>query len=161
MQREISKYLPLVITLEEFETLTALTDCLLPERARHRSTSFAALFDHALHQAKRGHWKSTELPPDSRAIRHGLQLLNDDALRFYGGPFSALSVNDQEAVLAKLQTDGDLHWPQFPAGRWYNQVLSIITDLYMSWPDSYLSPGNRNRWDRAWIAKPDLDRPNS
>jgi hypothetical protein len=127
-----AKYRSQVVSLGEFETLTGLVNCLLPRKSKELAESFASLFDFALHQSKRGPWKLAELPPDSQAIRYGLQLLNDDALRYQSRPFALLPLSDQEALLSKIQTDGNLHWANFPAGKWYAEVLCILTDLYMA-----------------------------
>jgi hypothetical protein len=135
--RRIENYQPREMTVEEFETLTALTACLLPSSRSGRPDSIAAFFDRFLHQSRREHWTLSELPPNVQNIRAGLQLLNHDALVTCDRPFSSLSIYQREALLETVRTEGDAHWPQVAAGRWYDEILSITAGLFESSPEIF------------------------
>jgi len=125
--RKIEKYQPLEMTVEEFETLTALTGRLFS------SPRVAVLFDTFLHESRR--W--SRLPLDIPSIRAGLQLLNFDALRLCNKPFASLSVYLQEALLLIVQSESDGHWPQLPAGKWYQEISRIASELFQSTPELF------------------------
>jgi hypothetical protein len=125
--RRIEKYQPREMTVEEFDTLSALTRRLFP------SQHIAALFDTFLHESKR----SFDLPLDIPKIRAGLQLLNFDALRLCNKPFAKLSAYLQEALLAAIQSERDAHWPQLPAGKWFEDISRIASELFHSAPELF------------------------
>jgi len=130
--RRIEKYQPREMTVEEFETLTALTGRLFSSH-KGKLTALAALFDTFLHDSRR----SLQLPLDIKNIRSGLQLLNFDALRLWNQPFAKLSVYLQEALILIIRSECDSHWPQLPAGQWYEEILRIISELFKSAPDLF------------------------
>lgn len=123
--RRNEKYQPREMTAEEFETLTALTTRLFA------SNRIAELFDTFLHESR----TSLQLPLDIKHIRAGLQLLNFDALRLCNKPFSRLSIYLQEALLLMIQSESDSHWPQLPAGQWYEQISRIASELFQLAPE--------------------------
>jgi hypothetical protein len=125
--RRIENYQPREMTIEEFETLTALTSRLFA------SNRIAALFDTFLHESKR----SLQTPLDIKSIRAGLQLLNFDALRLCNRPFSKLSIYLQEALLAIIQSERDAHWPQLPAGIWYAEISRLAAELFQLAPELF------------------------
>lgn len=134
---KIESYQPREMTLEEFETLSALTACLLPGARSGRPDAVAAFFDRFLHDARREHWTLSDLPPNVQNIRAGLQLLNYDALTSFDRPFGALSIYQREALLVILQTEGDAHWTQLAAGTWYADILTITTGLLNAAPEIF------------------------
>jgi len=115
------------MTVEEFETLMALTSRLF---ASHR---IAAMIDTFLHESR----KSLQLPLDIKYIRAGLQLLNFDALRLCNKPFAKLSIYLQEALLHMIQSERDAHWPQLPAGKWYEEISRIASELFQLAPEVF------------------------
>jgi hypothetical protein len=136
-------YKPQELTLEEFHTLTALASCLLPKRASGLAFWLSARFDSFLHQCRKEHWRLSELPPDIKAIRAGLQLLNFDALKLKGCPFPSLGISQREAILKAIRREGNAHWPQFPAGKWFEDVVSISAELIMSLPGRFIKAAYR------------------
>jgi len=126
--RKIEKYQPREMTVEEFATLTALTGRLFPSRR------IAALFDTFLHESRR----SLQLPLDIKSIRSCLQLLNFDALRLCNKPFAKLSIYLQEALLVIIQSERDAHWPQLPAGKWYQEISRITSELFQARPELFV-----------------------
>jgi hypothetical protein len=136
--RRIESYQPQVLTVEEFDTLKALTSRLLPHPLNEVPVWFAAMFDHFLHESKRKPWRLSDLPPNIQSIRAGLQLLNFDALKWHNRSFPSLAAQQQEALLYAIQKEGDVHWPQFPAGKWYQEIVTITMELFLSVPKRFL-----------------------
>ena len=101
---------PKFFTADEFVTVMALADRIVPRSAARPPIPVAVLVDHKLHLAKSDGYRQPGMPREREAWQLGLKALDAEAEAAYGARFHVLPEADQDALLARMQ-QGELRNP--------------------------------------------------
>jgi hypothetical protein len=101
---------PKFFTAEEFTTVIALADRIVPQNRTRPAIPVAILVDHKLHIARSDGYRRPGIPREREAWRRGLKALDAEAQSAHRAPFFALFAPDQDALLARMQK-GELKDP--------------------------------------------------
>jgi hypothetical protein len=101
---------PKFFTAEEFTTVIALADRIVPQNRTRPAIPVAILVDHKLHIARSDGYRQPGMPREREAWRRGLKALDAEAVAAHRAPFFALAASDQDALLARMQK-GELKDP--------------------------------------------------
>jgi len=129
-------YTPEFLSAEAYELLRAVAACLFPQPDRAEPIELAPAVDRRLAEGLSDGWRYDTMPPDREAYRLGLGGINQSAEALYQRPFRALGPAEQAAVLQLVQEEkapGEA-WQTVPAGRFFEELLAELTELYYSNP---------------------------
>ncbi len=125
-------YEPQLCSAEEFRTLRALAERVVPDAG----FDLAARVDADVHEAKGDGWRYATLPPDNVAWKKGLRSLDLAAQRTLGVPFTGLHPDQQDLLLQ-----------QAAAGKLGKGVLGGLQDvLHLREGASVFSADEMKRW---------------
>ena len=135
---------PRFLTQDEFATLSAVADRLVPQPKDRPRIPVAALVDHKLFVDQSDGFRQAGMPREREAYRQGLMALNEEARRAHGAEFRALAAADQDALLKRMQ-EGDLHHPAWgsikPAVFFKQRLGHDIVFAYYSHPTAWSEIG--------------------
>ncbi len=98
-------------------------------------------------------WRYDVMPPDLEAHRRGLAGIDQSAHLLFGAGFCALDQTSQDAVLAavqRAQAPGSI-WENLPARRYFEELLTELTEYYYSYADAQAEIGYAGMADaRGW-----------
>lgn len=124
----------------EWQTLTAICDRIVPQRADHAAVPIAALVDRKLAADEREGYRQASLPPLREAWRRGLAALDAAAVDQHKRRFHLLPSAQRDALLKAMQ-DGKLagaEWRGMPADQFFSERLAHdILAAYYSHPASW------------------------
>jgi hypothetical protein len=163
---------PRFFTEDEWLTLGAVCDRIVPQPKDRPPIPVAALVDHKMSTNKTDGYRHYQLPKMQDAWRRGLRALDQEARARYGGRFHAISAAEQDELLTKLQ-QGELDnpaWDGMPSKVFFSERMrhDIVAAYYahpISWneigfggpasPRGYVRMGfdKRDPWEAA-EAKP-------
>jgi len=128
-------------TEEEWRTLRALCDCIVPQTvARPRPVPLAAMVDAKMHDGGGDGYRYAGLPPMREAWRRGLDAIDAESKSRHGRHFHDLGVPEQDAILTAVQS-GDVRavlWRDLPPGLFFTKrILHDIVGAYYSHPTSW------------------------
>ena len=126
---------PRFFTEDEFATVAAIAARLVPRRGGQPPIPVAALVDHKLFTGQSDGYRQARMPREGDAWRLGLQALDAEARRAYGGRFRELSAAEQDALLQQMQR-GELRdpaWGGMPAA---NSSSATAWHMTSCWPAS-------------------------
>jgi hypothetical protein len=103
---------PRFFTRDEYATVVAVADRIIPQPADRPPVPIAALVDRKLHDAIMDGYRVPGMPRDGEAWRLGLKALNAEAQSAYGKPFAALPDALRDKLLCLAQS-GDLKSPDW------------------------------------------------
>jgi hypothetical protein len=128
------------LAAEEWQTLTAVCDRIVPQPAGRPRVSIAALVDHKLANDHRDGYRQASLPPLREAWQRGLAALDAEAQARHQRRFHALTVESQDELLKAMQ-DGKLDgpaWQGMSPGTFFSErVTHDILAAYYSHPRSW------------------------
>ena len=144
LQASTGPYAPQIFDTEQFLTLQALVECIIPRA----SFDLPACLDRTLDTTPRDGWRFSTLPPDPDAWRIGLRSLDAAAHHEQGVPFLALYPGQQGALLGEAAAGklgkgllGSLHlgpsatlFSGDQMRQWIEDVRGEITRIYVSDP---------------------------
>ena len=119
-----------------FATLAAICDRLIPQDDDARRIDLAAGLDAKLAQGIGDGWRYDALPADKEAMTRGVAGVDETARNQFGSGFIHLQPADQDAVLKAVQqgsAKGEI-WATLPSPRFFEELLSQVTELYYSHP---------------------------
>ncbi len=156
---------PLVIEQNLYPILQAVIDRMVPQADRAEPIDLAAWLDHNLSCKQGNGWRYADMPADGDALQAGLTLLEKTALKNYGANFARLSSDQQDELLQQVQS-GDVHWPILNAERWFEELLTDATELFVSHPDTLAEIGFSGiailpRWERVGLNETEPWEPRS
>jgi hypothetical protein len=131
---------PHFLSEEEFTTLNAICDRIVPQPRRRPPIPVAALLDHKLHTDDADGYRNAKLPPMGDAWRRGLRALDAEARRAYSVPFHRLDPAEQDALLARAERGelNDVAWGDMPAKLFFKErLLSDIVRAYYAHPAAW------------------------
>jgi hypothetical protein len=103
---------PKFFTEEEYSTVSAIVDRLVPQPKDRAPIPVAALVDHKLVSGRGDGYRIAGMPREQEAWRRGLAALDAEARHLHGGAFRELESNEQDALLQHAQ-QGELHGPDW------------------------------------------------
>jgi hypothetical protein len=125
---------------EEWLTLKAICDRIMPQPSGRRPVPLAAYVDQKMADGLQDGYRYAELPPQEQAWRTGLKALDQAARHTIGVPFPGASADDQDTLLRQMQ-DGDLTgdaWEGMPSKLFFeHRVLPDITHAYYAHPTAW------------------------
>ncbi len=98
---------PTFFSAEEWTTLEALCDRVMPQPEGRQRVPLAAYVDRRLSQGKTKGYRFADMPEPGAAWKRSLAALDEAALRDHGRRFALLPHQDQDALLAQM-ADGSL-----------------------------------------------------
>ena len=135
---------PRFFTPEEWRTLEAVCDRILPQPRHRPPVPLAAYVDTKLANNELDGYRYAQLPPQGEAWRRGLAALEDEAQVAHGAAFHALSADQQDRLLTRAQR-GELFSPEWagmpPALFFTHRVLPDITHAYYAHPVAWSEIG--------------------
>ena len=132
---------PTFFSGEEFSTLEALCDRILPQPAdRDDPVPLAAYVDDRIARGQIDGYRFNKLPPQDEAWKIGLVAVDQDARSRHGAPFRDLSRADRDALLTEMQQgklDGE-HWQGMPSKLFFEKrVVHDIAGAYYAHPTAW------------------------
>jgi hypothetical protein len=122
---------------EEFETVVAVAERIVPQPKTRALIPVAALVDDKLHKGKLDGYRHKGMPRDGDAWRLGLRALDTEAKAAFGERFHQLEKEKQEAMLERMQK-GELKssaWGDMPSDTFFKARLARdIVMAYYSHP---------------------------
>ena len=123
-------------TETEFALLEVVSSRLIPQF----HSSLAAQVDARLFKGEGKGWRFDTLPPDGEMYRLGLRGLEALAQTQHGASFTELPVLEMDALLLMVQR-GEVSsgvWDALPAARFFEELLTELTELHYSHPFAQL-----------------------
>jgi hypothetical protein len=126
---------------EEWRTLRALCECIVPQSAQRTAPiPVAAMVDRKLAHDARDGYRNAALPAMQEAWRCGLVALDAEARAGYGAPFHELDRAQQERLVAAMQQGALQHeaWGGMPVRLFFvERVLPDIVKSYYAHPTAW------------------------
>src|SRR5690349_15893890 len=94
---------PLFFTPDEFSTVCAAADRIVPQQQGLPAIPVALLVDRKLHLGQSDGYRLRGSPRDGEAWRLGLKALDVEALNAFGNRFHALRPREQDTLLLRMQ----------------------------------------------------------
>jgi hypothetical protein len=134
------RLLPRFFTTDEWRTLEALCDRIMPQPSERPKVPLAAYVDQKMADDRSDGFRYAELPHQVEAWRRGLKALDEAARDIFGAPFPDILPARQDDLLTRMQTGeltahalGDMPAKSFFAHR----VLPDITHAYYATPTAW------------------------
>ncbi len=125
-----------VLSTAAFATLQAVCERLIPQAPDCEPIDLASRLDASLAEGRGDGWRFDDLPPDAEAIELGLVGIEQAARAMFDQAFIALSPEDEDRVLAKVQ-DGSapgVVWATVPPKRVFEELLGQLATLFYAHP---------------------------
>lgn len=94
---------PKFFTVDEFQTVHALSARIVPQPSSRPPIPVAALVDDKLHRNKEDGYRRAGTPREGEAWRRGLKALDEESSSAFGSRFRDLSDQDQHALLVRME----------------------------------------------------------
>jgi hypothetical protein len=131
---------PQFLDAEEWRTLTAICDRIVPQAEDRAPVPIAALVDRKLANDQRDGYRQASLPPLREAWRRGLAALDAAASAKHDQRFHALAAADRDDLLKAMQ-QGKLNGPEWggmPSHTFFTErVAHDILAAYYSHPTAW------------------------
>jgi gluconate 2-dehydrogenase gamma chain len=145
---------PRFFTPSEFTILEAISARLIPQDVANLATEI----DARLLKGESDGWRYDALPPDGEAYQLGLCGLEESAQSQYNSSFTDLQPNQQDALLESVQrgTIKGAIWETLPSGRFFEDLLAELTEIYFSHPLAqqkigYVGFADAHGWQRVGL----------
>jgi hypothetical protein len=128
---------PRFFSADEWLTLKAVCDRIMPQPSDRQPVPLAAYVDQKMADNLQDGYRYAELPPQGQAWRTGLKALDQTTRDTIGAPFHKTSPDQQDTLLRRMQ-NGDLAgdgWDGMPSRLFFeHRVLPDITHAYYAHP---------------------------
>ncbi len=134
-------------------TLRAVAARFFPQLQKRQDIDLAKDLEERLAGGTGDGWRYDEMPGDFEAHRAGLAGLDESARLLFGAGFTALDGTSQDAVLSAVQSAKapGATWEKLPARRYFEELLTELTEYYYSHPDAQSEIGYAGMADaRGW-----------
>lgn len=131
---------PRFFTEDEWLTLTALCDRIVPQPKQRPPIPVAAMVDNKMAENMTDGYRDARLPKMQEAWRRGLHALDVEARERHGSRFHALDTAQQDALLQQMQDGelGDPAWGGMPCALFFSErAVHDITAAYYAHPTSW------------------------
>ncbi len=129
-------YEPQFLEPPTYDLLRAVAACLIPQPDRAVPIELAPGVDQRLAQGGSDGWRYDTMPPDREAYRLGLGGINQSAQGLFQQDFRDLETTQQAQVLQGVLegTAPGEAWCTVPAHRFFEELLTELTELYYAHP---------------------------
>jgi hypothetical protein len=131
---------PNFFTEDEWLTLNAVCDRIVPQPKDRAPIPVAALVDHKMAIDKTDGYRHYQLPRMQDAWKRGLHALDQEARTRYGGRFHMISVAEQDELLKKMQ-QGELNdpvWDGMPCKVFFSErMVHDVVAAYYAHPTAW------------------------
>ncbi len=135
---------PRFLTTDEWATLRAVCDRILPQPKDRPPVPIAAYVDDKLLENKIDGYRDAEMPHQGEAWRIALAALDGHAREAHSRRFHELAAAEQDALLTRMQKgelSGDA-WQGMPSRKFFaKRVLHDITNAYYAHPTAWSEMG--------------------
>jgi hypothetical protein len=125
---------------DEWRTLNALCDRIIPQPAERERVPLAAMIDEKIFEHKTDGYRDARLPPLGEAWRRGLAALEAEARARHGQAFHDLSAGEQDALLQAAHKGllGHDAWGDMPAKLFFaKRAVHDIVAAYYAHPTAW------------------------
>ena len=131
---------PGFFTEDEWLTINAICDRIVPQPKDRPSIPVAALVDNKMSKNKTDGYRHYKLPKMQEAWRRGMHALHQEASARHGGRCHAISASEQDLLLKKME-HGELNdqaWGGMPSKVFFSErMVHDIVSAYYSHPTSW------------------------
>jgi len=131
---------PRFFTTDEWITLEAICDRIMPQPGDRPKVPLPAYVDQKLADNVQDGYRYAVLPPQGEAWRRGLRALDDAAHGVFGGPFRTLLPERQDEILRRAQAgalEGEA-WAGMPSKAFFElRLVPDITHAYYATPTAW------------------------
>jgi hypothetical protein len=131
---------PRFFSTDEWRTLKAICDRIIPQPSSRSPVPLAAYVDQKMADGLQDGYRYAELPSQGEAWRTGLKALDQTARHTVGVSFHEASADDQDTLLRRMQ-NGDLAgsaWDGMPSKLFFeHRVLLDIIHAYYAHPTAW------------------------
>jgi gluconate 2-dehydrogenase gamma chain len=127
---------PTFFSVSEFALLQAVCNRLVPQDNPSGWIDMASNIDKRLSEHKYDGWRYDTMPPDEDAYRLGLMGIEESTQLIFQQGFRNISAEQQDFILKAVQlmeAPGDI-WKKLPADRFFEELLTEVTENYYSHP---------------------------
>jgi hypothetical protein len=151
---------PRFLTAEEFRTLEAICDRVMPQPVDRPPIPLAAMVDAKLYENNSDGYRDHRLPPLREAWRRGLAGIEAEARRRHNVGFEQLDAAEQDALLRAVQ-DGKIagDWGGMPPAVFFaKRLLFDVVTQYYSHPTAWNEIGFGGPASPRGYVRMDFDR---
>lgn len=135
---------PRFFSEDEFETLAAVANRIVPQSSSRSPIPIAALLDRKLHDGVTDGYRGARMPCDGEAWRRGLRALDAEVRDRHGIRFARITAPDQDALLRCCEA-GELNspeWAGMPSQAFFkHRLLHDIVIAYYAHPTAWSEIG--------------------
>jgi Gluconate 2-dehydrogenase subunit 3 len=135
---------PKFFTSDEFRTVRAIADRIVPQPTTRPPIPVAGLVDDKLHRHNEDGFREADMPREGEAWRRGLRALDDDAKQAFGARFSDLSAPNMDELLARMEKGllKGAAWGGMPSGTFFKMRMARdIVHAYYAHPTAWSEVG--------------------
>lgn len=152
---------PRYLSPAEWLILDAICDRIVPQPRTRPPVPLAAMVDTKLLEARGDGYRDRRLPPLREAWQRGLHAIDAEARRRHGVGFTALDVDEQDALLRAVQqgTVPDSGWDGVPPAIFFaKRLLPDIVSAYYGHPTAWSEIGFGGPASPRGYVRMDFDR---
>lgn len=131
---------PTLLSTDEWQTLEALCDRVMPQPQGRPRVPLAAYVDRQLSAGKTKGYRFADMPQPAEAWKRALAALDEVALRDRGRPFAHLPQSDQDGILRQM-ADGSLQADSLrgmpPHTFWTSHIIHDVAGAYYAHPTAW------------------------
>ena len=131
---------PEFFTEQEWLTLSALCDCIVPQPKDRPPIPVPSMIDHKVSNNMLDGYRNAKLPPLREAWRRGLHATDVEAQQRHGAVFYKMAAAEQDSLLRQMQ-EGELDsqaWGDMPCQLFFKQrMVHDIVSAYYAHPTSW------------------------
>ena len=149
-----------------FATADAVCDRLIPQPERPRPIDLAGALDTRLAEGTGDGWRYAIMPPDADMHLMGMTGIEQAAATMYDRAFTRLPDAEQDVVLRVVQagTAPGATWADMDAARYFEELLSLVTDIYYAHPLAseeigYVGMADAHGWQAIGLGEHEAHEP--
>jgi hypothetical protein len=121
---------------DDFATVSAVCDRLIPQGERPRPIDVAGALDTRLAEGGGDGWRYAAMPSDAEMHVAGIAGIEQASTALFGRGFTHLSEPQQDAVLLALQRGSAAGsvWAAMDGALYFEELLALVVDVYYSHP---------------------------
>jgi hypothetical protein len=167
---------PRFFTADEYATVIAIAERIVPQPKNRPPVHVAALVDHQLELDRGDGYRPAGMPLQREAWRLGLHALEVEAEQAHGTPFTALGASEQDGLLRRMCA-GELKdpaWAGMPPPLFFSSRMALdIVRAYYAHPAAWSEvgwggpasprgyerrgPDERDPWEAAEVTDGDVE----
>jgi hypothetical protein len=127
---------PRFFSLDDFATLSAVCDRLIPQPERPHPIDLPGALDTRLAQGGGDGWRYAAMPSDAEMHVAGIAGIEQAAAGLFDRGFTHLSEPEQDAVLRAVQRGAAAGsvWAAMDGALYFEELLALVVDVYYAHP---------------------------